>query len=342
MRKVAVEQAVGLALGHDITEIDPVRGLKRRAFRRGQVITAADVERLRDLGKETVFVGEIPAGQVHEDDAARAVAPLAAGANVEHDAEPSEGKVTFRAACAGLFRVDVARLLAINELGVPSLPTITDRSPVAAGQAVAAFRIIPLTCDRVLLDRVRNLLAEPLLRVLPFRLRSAGIVVTGNEVHAGRIRDGFVPRLTAILAPYGVAVTETAVLPDERAAIAAEIVRQAAACDLVLVTGGTSVDPDDVTVLAMADAGVACEVRGMPVQPGNNFTVGYLGAAPVCAVPAAALIFQATALDLFLPRLLAGERVTARQIHAMGHGGLCLACPNCHFPACGFGKGTGA
>lgn len=339
MRKVKVEEAVGLALGHDITEIVPERGLKHRAFRRGQIIAPGDVERLKNLGKNAVFVSEPGDTEVHEDDAAVRLAPLIAGPCIEHDPEPYEGKIAFRAACAGLFRVDVERLYSINSLAVPALPTIPTLFPVRAGHTVAAFRIIPLTCPREIVEQVADLLATPLLEVLPFRRRTAGVVVTGSEVYEGRITDRFVPRITAAVATYGGTVSESVVLPDDRERIAGAVNRLSETCDMVFVTGGTSVDPDDVTVAAMADAGVVYEVKGMPVQPGNNFTVGHRGQTPVCAVPAATLFFRTTAFDLLLPRLMAGLRVTREEIFRLGHGGLAQPGAEGGFPDCAFGLG---
>ncbi|MFO7654026.1 MAG: molybdopterin-binding protein [Candidatus Krumholzibacteriia bacterium] len=339
MRKVAVEDAIGLALGHDITEIDPRRRIKRRAFRRGHVVAASDVERLRDLGKNAIYVWEDDSNLVHEDDAARLVAPLAAGEGVDHDSEPVEGKIGFRASRRGLFQVDVERLLELHRLQVPSLPTILTDSMVEKGQAVAAFRIIPLCCTRETMDAVRSLLATPLLRVKPFVIDTAAVVVTGDEVFHGRVEDGFVPRLTETLERHGVAVTAAEILPDDRAQIAAAVARHTAGCGLVLVTGGTSVDPDDVTHAALADAGVVFASRGGPLQPGNNLSIGTLGGARVITVPAAALFFRATALEVFLPRLLAGDPVTADDVARAGHGGLCQFCATCHFPVCTFGAG---
>lgn len=339
MRKVPVEDAVGLVLGHDVTEIIPDRKIKHRAFRRGHVITAADIERLKDMGKNVVFIGEEGDSDVHEDDAALEVAPLAAGSNIEFDPEPYEGKITFRAGCDGLFQVDVERLYAVNSLEIPALPTIPTNQPVEKGQTVAAFRIIPLTCSREVMDRVTGILRTPLLEVLPYVVRSAAVVITGSEVYEGRVEDRFRQRITATLEPFGVPVAEHVILPDERGSIAAAVADAASRCGIVFVTGGTSVDPDDVTVLAMADAGVRWEVRGMPVQPGNNLTIGYLEETPVCAVPAAALFYRATALDILLPRLLAGRRVTRREIQRLGHGGLAQPGAEDSFPDCTFGTG---
>ena len=339
MRRMKVEDAVGLPLGHDVTEINVDRGIKRPAFRRGHIIEPGDVARLKDLGKNAVYVMTGDEDEVHEDDVARLVAPLAAGANVDHDAEPSEGKISFRAACAGLFQVDVERLFRVNALEVPALPTIPTNYPVQQGQVLAAFRIIPLTCEPRIVASLRDILATPLLQVLPYTVRSAAVLVTGTEVYEGRIEDRFTARLTETLSPYGVPVGHSVILPDDRRRISAAVQEACAGHDLVFVTGGTSVDPDDVTVAAMGDAGVRWQTRGMPVQPGNNFTIGHCGDVAVCAVPAATLFFRATALDIFLPRLLAGQRVTREEIHRMGHGGLAQPGAEDHFPDCTFGRG---
>jgi len=339
MRKVAVHDAIGLILGHDITEIRPEANIKRRAFRRGHVIAAGDIERLLDLGKSRIFVAEESDTDVHEDDAARTVAPAAAGPGISHDAEPSEGKISFTATCDGVLRIDTERLLAINSLGPAALPTLPGNYPVRQGQKVAAFRIIPLTCAPAELDAIMASLETPLLRIDSYQLRTAAILVTGTEVFEGRIKDGFVPRLTATLATYDVPVVASQVVPDDLATIEAAIVELSARCDLLLVTGGTSVDPDDVTAAAMAGAGVTISVRGTPVQPGNNLTVGYRGDLPVCAVPAAALFHQATALDLLLPRILAGEKITPAVVAPMGLGGLAQPDTDARFPDCTFGAG---
>lgn len=343
MRRVDVNEAIGLPLGHDITEIvvDAAAGrrLKQVAFRRGHIIAAEDVPRLLDLGKSAVYISHPDDVEMHEDEAALAVAPRAAGANIEHDPQPREGKINFRAACDGVFRVDPERLYRINRLEIPTLPTLPTNFPVKAGQQVAGFRIVPLTCPPGVIDEVLAELDTPLLSVTPYILKTAAVLVTGSEVHAGRIEDGFQPRLRATLEPFGVEVTRAEILPDDRELIRASVATAARQCDIVLVTGGTSVDPDDVTVAAMEAAGAVFPVRGMPMQPGNNFTIGRLDGTPVCAVPAATLFYRATSLDVLLPRLLAGIPITAEEIHRLGHGGLALPTCDEHFPDCTFGIG---
>ncbi len=235
--------------------------------------------------------------------------------------------------------MDPERLYRINRLEVPTLVTLPTNFPVRKGTQVAGFRIVPLTCDPAIIDQVLHELDTPLLSVAPYVLRTAAVLVTGSEVYEGRIKDGFQPRLRRTLEPFGVRVTLGEILPDDRKRIAEAVTKAARECDIVFVTGGTSVDPDDVTVAAMADAGAVFAVRGMPMQPGNNFTIGAVGDTPVCAVPAATLFHRATSLDVLLPRLLARVPITAEDIHRLGHGG--LAQPTCddHFPDCTFGIG---
>ncbi len=336
MRKVLLEDAIGLRLGHDITEVKTDKKIKRCAFKRGHIITGEDIDRLHNLGKHSIFVWEEGNEEIHEDDAAKTIAPLIAGDNIRFDKEPSEGKISFYASCNGIFKVDVERLYRINSLEIPSLPTLHNNFPVETDKQVAAFRIIPLSCEPTIIDRVIANLEEPLISVKPYKFKKAGIIVTGNEVYEGRIKDGFVPKLSRLLKNYNVEVIKTAILPDQKDEISAAVRTFISACDLVFVTGGTSVDPDDVTVAALQDAGVEYDVKGNPIQPGNNFTIGFKGDVAVCAVPAAALFFKATALNVFLPRLLAGEKIPREVFHRSGHGGLCHFCKTCQFPICPF------
>ncbi len=336
MKKVALKDSVGYRLGHDLTEVHPERKLKHRLFKRGHLISEADLDRLKDLGKNYIYIWQDDSEEIHEDVAATIVAPLVAGENIVFDPEPSEGKISFYAACDGLFKVDVDRLYKINSLEIPSLPTLHTNFPVDKNKQVAAFRIIPLTCERRLIEKIRTILDKPLIHIVPFLFNKAGIVVTGNEVYEGRIKDGFIPKMKHILQHYHVEVIESVVLPDNKGLISEVVKSFSNTCDIIFVTGGTSVDPDDQTVAALTDAGVDYQMKGNPIQPGNNLTVGYMGDVCICAVPAATLYFHATALDVFLPRLLAGEQIPKEVFFKAGHGGLCHFCSKCHFPICPF------
>ncbi len=339
MKKIPLDNAVGEILAHDITEICLASHIKRRAYKRGHKIRKDDLDRLKRLGKLNVYVVDGQSDEVHEDEAAVTAAPLIAGEFISYDERPSEGKISFYAETKGLFRVDRDRLREINRLGVPSLPTIHDRFPVEKGKQVAAFRIIPLTCERNIMDRLLAILSRPLLSIQPYVRKSAAVLVTGSEVFSGAVEDGFTPKLTGKLERMGVKVVYSDILPDDFGRITEALRRALEQAEIVLITGGTSVDPDDVTVQAMAEAGIYFEGKGNPIQPGNNLTIGYAGNTAVCAVPAAALYYRATALDLFLPRLVCGERIPEEEIVDSGHGGLCHFCEKCVFPVCPFGRG---
>jgi len=340
MKKVSIADAVGQVLGYDITEVNRSNNYKGVAFKRGHVIQDEDLSVLQRLGKNHIYVWEGSEVEVHEDTAALLMGPKIAGENIRFDDEPNEGKVSFFAETKGIFKVDQRRLEQINSLAIPSLPTIHNNFPVVKGKQVAAFRIIPLTCGRDIVDQMIGLLDEPLISVKPYKISTASILVTGNEVHSGRIIDDFTPTLTVKLKQLGVEVNYSTILPDVKSEISQAVKLAADRSELVLVTGGTSVDPDDVTVAAMKEAGVQFHEQGNPIQPGNNLTIGRVADVPVCAVPAAALFFDKTALDIFLPRLLAGETISPEEISKSGHGGLCHFCPKCHYPICPFGWGS--
>lgn len=339
MKKVSVEDAVGSVLAYDITEVNKEKGTKGRAYRRGHVIAASDLDHLKSLGRKTVFIEDGTDSGVHEDDAAKITAPLAAGENITYDDEPTEGKISFYAGCRGLFKVDEERLYKINMLGVPSLPTIHNNMGVEQWKPVAAFRIIPLVCEQQIMDSLKELLRTPLFHIKPYVVKTASLLVTGSEVFEGRIKDGFGPIIKAKLKKYNVAVTDYRIVTDDLAIVRDAVREMAAKTDMVITTGGTSVDPDDITAQALYDAGVRYEMKGTPIQPGNNLTVGYLDGKPVCAVPAAALHFNATSLDILLPRILAGEKIGKADLAKLAHGGLCHFCKKCVYPICPFGRG---
>ena len=338
MQKLPVEKAIGHVLAHDLTQVEPCYRKKCVAFSRGHVIREEDVDALRRMGKEHLYVGPVEPGQIHEDQAALKLAPLLAGPGISHDQIAKEGKISFRAMTSGLFRVDIGRLNALNRLGIPSMPTIHDRFPVVEGKTVAAFRIIPLYCDDVVFGQMEALAQTPLIWVEPYLIHKAAIVVTGSEVYSGTIEDRFIPRLRYKLQQIGVETVFSTIVPDSRQAITVAVREAEQSAELILVTGGTSVDPDDVTHLAMEDAGVEFLNRGNPIQPGNHLSLGRKREHLYCSVPAAALHFQTTALDIFLPRLLCWDFPDVDELAAAGHGGMCHFCDPCVYPVCPFGR----
>ncbi len=347
MRKVKVDEAIGLAIAHDMTEVNVEKKIKQVAFKKRHIIQVGDLEKLKSLGRENIFVFDENEEEVHEDEAALTLAPLLAGENIVYDKEPHEGKISFYAAIDGLFKLAAEKITAINRLGIPSLPTIHNNFVVKKGKQVAAFRIIPLTCKPEIIEECRKILGRdvlaeqlqkrPALSVKPFIKIKAALIVTGNEVYRGRIEDRFTGVIEEKLKAFGVELLARAILPDERGIIAEKIMQFSQMADFLILTGGTSVDPDDATKTAMCDAGVKLLQAGNPIQPGNNFTIGYLGEKPVCAVPAAALFFEITAFDVFLPRLVANDPITADELAVRSIGGLCHFCETCRYPICPFG-----
>lgn len=341
LRAVPTEQAVGEKALHDMTRIDPGKS-KGPEFKAGQGIGAGDVCRLQQMGRNRVYVEQdMPDGEwVHENEAALAFARAMAGAGIGYDEEPHEGKVDFTATCDGLLTINREVLRTFNL--VPNVMCATRQGdiPVENGRKLAGCRAIPLYLSRLDFSRAMAALGEePLLEVHPLRVAKAGILVTGTEVFQGFIEDKFIPIITRKLKDLGSAVHMTDIVPDDREAIAASAKKMLdGGCDIIITTAGLSVDPDDVTRHALNDAGLTDAQYGAPVLPGTMTLVGRMGEAQVLGVPACALFFKTTSLDLILPRLLAGRPVTRNDLARLAEGGYCLNCRRCTFPKCPFGK----
>jgi molybdenum cofactor synthesis domain-containing protein len=337
--KVSVEDAIGRALSHDVTRI--VRGqFKGPAYRSGHVIRAEDIEALLRLGKEHVYVLELEEGDVHEDEAAVRLAKAVAGPGLRLS-EPVESRVNLLASASGLLRVDVRGIKRLNELGYVAVATLHDAIVAHAGEVVAAVKPVPLVLSEKDISRAEELCQERggLVRILSFRSLRIGVVVTGSEVTKGLIEDEFGPVVTGKVQAFGSRVAQTVQVADDPPAIAQAVRDSAAVSDLVLVTGGMSVDPDDATPAGIRLSGARIERYGAPVMPGVMFMLAYLGETPVLGLPGCVMFCPATVFDLVLPRLLAGERVTSGEIAALGHGGLCRSHAKCTYPHCEFGKG---
>lgn len=333
--KVPVREAVGMLLPHDMTKIVPGK-FKGARFRKGHRITKADIPEFLKMGKESIWALRLGKNDVHEDDAARAFAKFA-GAGVGWRG-PCEGKITFTAKHDGLLLIDDKAISRINRVPDVVLATRHSFVPVRAGEDVAGIRIVPLTTTKA---RVRRALlaGKPApLRILPFKKLRVGLIITGSEVKKGLVRDRFRPVIENKMRAYGSRVVALVKPGDDCAKIAAAVRLLAKKCGLVIVTGGMSVDPDDVTRHAIRDAGVKITAYGVPVLPGNMLLVGRRGRVPVVGVPACGIFHMTTSFDLVLPRLLAGLAVTARDLRGLGYGGFCLHCQKCTYPRCPLGK----
>lgn len=338
MRKVPVTEAVGMILCHDITKIIPGRE-KGRAFRKGHVISLADVPRLQALGKEHIYVWETTPDLVHEDEAAQRLARCAAGPGLSWD-EPNQGRVNLRATQNGLLKVEIDRLYQLNSIENITFATLHNNRPISKNEVVAGTRIIPLTIPSATLEEAERCCAqpEPLLTVKPYQAMWVGVITTGSEVYEGRIKDGFYGMIKQKTTPYGARLLGQVIVPDDPEVISQEIHQMVSeGAELVLVTGGMSVDPDDVTPVGIRSTGAEVIFYGAPVLPGSMFMLGYIGHVPVCGLPGCVMFNQTTIFDLLLPRIFAGEHIKRDEIIALGHGGLCQECTTCTFPNCAFG-----
>ena len=340
MKLIDTKDAVGHVLCHDLTRIVPGES-KDAQFRKGHVVTEDDIPMLLSMGKDHLYVWEVDENTLHENEAADLLARLCESEHMRRG-EVKEGKIELFATEDGVFTVDVPRLDALNDLPDIMVATRHANSTVKAGDKLGGTRIIPLLIDRRRIEEAQVLIgAEPLMKLTPFRKNlKAGIVVTGNEVFHGRITDKFTPVVEKKLAAFGVPLAERRVSDDSVEHIVAAI-NEVRACgvDIVLCTGGMSVDPDDRTPAAIRDSGASIVTYGAPVLPGAMFLLGYYDdGTPVMGLPGCVMYSRASIFDIVLPRVVAGLRISRRDLTRLGNGGLCLQCEVCTYPNCGFGK----
>ena len=340
MKKIRTVDAVGQVLCHDITQIIP--GVKKGpVFKKGHVITEEDIPVLLSVGKEQIFILENDESMVHENDAAKVLQEMCGSENMTFS-EPSEGKIELFAEIDGLFLVDEAKLRAVNSFGEMMIATRSSGFLVKKGDKLAGTRIIPLLIKKDKLEEAKKLVgSEPILKVVPLKKKKYGVITTGNEVYHGRIKDAFTPILNAKLASYGCEMVEHVILDDNNERITNAIKDMLSkGVDMVLCTGGMSVDPDDRTPLAIKNSGANIVTYGAPVLPGAMFLVSYYDdGRPILGLPGCVMYAKRTIFDLALPRILADVQITKEYMSSLGNGGMCLNCSVCTFPNCGFGKG---
>lgn len=339
MRRLKVEKAVGMILAHDITKIVPGE-FKGVAFRRGHLISQEDIPELLKLGKRHVFVENLDPSRVHEEEAALRIAKAISGEGVFWDG-PKEGRINIKSSRKGLLKVDSEGLLSVNMTSGIIVSTLKDNFPCGEGQVVAATRIIPLTMSNRKIERLEWLIAKrgPIVKVLAYRSAAVGAVVTGSELAQGMVRDAFEEYVGQKIEDFGCVLKRKVTVGDDPHEIARAIrgcVQDG--CDLILTTGGLSVDPDDRTRQGIRKAGAKILFYGSPVLPGAMFLLAELGPVTVMGLPACVFYHKTTMFDLILARFLAGEKISRRDVAFMGHGGLCLGCETCRFPACSFGR----
>ena len=339
MKLMRTEDAVGQVLCHDITQI--IRGVTKDAvFRKGHIITPEDIPVLLSVGKDHIYVWENDETMYHEDEAAEILRDICMSAGMSAS-KPKEGKIELTAEYDGLFLVNREKLRAVNSLGRMMIATRPGGVAVKAGDKLCGTRIIPLVIEKEAMERAKEAAGpEPILSLKPLKAKKFGVVTTGNEVFYGRIEDTFTPVIVDKLAAFGCEMIGHEVSNDDHERITGCISKLlGAGCEMVLCTGGMSVDPDDKTPLAIKNTGADIVSYGAPVLPGAMFLLSYMpDKRPVVGLPGCVMYAKRTIFDIVLPFLLADEPVTADMLASLGNGGLCLNCKVCHFPNCGFGR----
>ena len=340
MIKLSIEKAIGKPLAHDITRIIPGKS-KGPAFKKGYILKKEDLAVLRNMGKRSVYVFKPKKGYIHEDDAAQVLAEAFQKKwfNLEG---PSEGRFNIKAQISGLFKININLVTSINQTGTIICSTIHQNTVCSEGMTVAATRIIPVAIKESefwpIVEEIKN--KGPFLRLLPFSRNKVGVVVTGEEVFSGRVRDYSLDILSPKVQSLGGTIISHKMCPDKKGIIARAI-RQMVnnGCDVIITTGGLSVDADDVTLDGIISSGAHLVSYGSPILPGAMFALAYMENIPILGIPAALFYFKITVLDIFLPRAMSGDPITREEIVSLGHGGLCLNCSKCRYPICPFGKG---
>ncbi|MDO4647556.1 MAG: molybdopterin-binding protein [Eubacteriales bacterium] len=352
MKYIPTKDAVGAILCHDITRIIP--GVTKDAvFRKGHIVREEDIPVLLSVGKENLYVWESEEGMLHENDAAQILYEMCKNDHMS-PSEVKEGKIELLAQCDGLLKVHREGLYAVNHFGEMMIASRHTNIPVKKGERLAGMRVIPLVISEEKMKRAKEAAMEetegkPMLSLLPFRHKKVGIVTTGSEVFHGRIKDTFTPILREKLSEFDTEVIAHEICDDKDQEVTAAILRMIGhGADMVLCTGGMSVDPDDRTPLAIKNTGARIVSYGAPVLPGAMFLLSYLNVPEeenktrevvIMGLPGCVMYAKRTIFDLILPRVMADDPVTGEELSALGMGGLCMNCPVCIFPNCGFGKG---
>ena len=338
MKKIPVNKAVGMVLCHDITQIIPGK-FKGPAFRKGHKIVEEDIEKLKRIGKEYLFIWHPEEGKIHEEEASIRMSRAIAGKNIELT-ETVEGKTTLKSLTRGLFNVKSELLYEINSMENITIPCLPNHYKVEKGQKLSGVRIVPLMIEEEKIIKIEELCQKKgkVFHVKKYKALKVGIITTGNEVYNGLIKDGFGPLLRNKLSYFGAQIKGHILCPDNIEEIKKAInYFNKKEVDLIALSGGMSVDPDDLTPGAIKESGAKVITYGVPVQPGNMFMLAYLGNKTLIGIPGASLFYKNTILDIILPRIFVGDILSKRDFVILGEGGFCSTCAVCHYPYCYFG-----
>jgi molybdopterin biosynthesis enzyme len=240
-----------------------------------------------------------------------------------------------------LLKVNVRGLNQLNSIQDVIFATLHGNHRVDAGQPVGGTRVIPLVVTEDLVAKAEQTCSNfrPVVSVLPFRSLRVGMVTTGSEVYEGRIKDQFGPVVEKKFKALGSQIIRQIFVADEvEKTVNAVQTLIADGAQMVVLTGGMSVDPDDRTPAGIRGTGARVVTYGAPLFPGAMLLLAYIGNIPVVGLPGCVMYHKTSVFDLIVPRLLAGEVLTREDIIQLGHGGFCAGCSDCRYPLCGFGK----
>jgi len=338
LKKVKLDEALGMVLAHDLTKVIPGK-FKGPGFRRGHIIRKEDIPELLNMGKEHVYIMELGEGEIHEEEAALRIAGAIGNSELELS-KPKEGRVNLASRTFGLLRINTGLLKEINSLGEVIVATLHTNTVCHEGMGVAATKIIPLFTTEAKVSKIEQICQGrgKVVEITPIKKKRVGVVITGNEVFKGRIEDKFGEVIKEKVGSLGSVINHKIIVPDDVDLIAEAIIEmRSKGSEVIVVCGGLSVDPDDVTVEGVKQSGAEIISYGAPVMPGAMFLLAMVNDTPILGAPAAVIFNHKTILDLMLSRVLAGEKICREDIIESGHGGLCLNCEKCSFPICPFG-----
>lgn len=339
LKKIDTKDAAGSVIPHDLTKVVP-GSYKGPAFKKGHLVKPEDIPHLLDIGKAHIYVLELGPDELHEDEAIGRLAKAVCGPGLVMN-PPGEGRINLKASVSGLVKIDIEAVDEINDIPDAIISTIHQNQMVKEGDLVAAVKVVPLVVPRALAEKAEAISAKhsPVISVTPLPVKKAAFIIVAGEVFSGRIKDKFGPVLKEKATRYGLTVNGEDQCPDDQPTVTAAILKQAqAGAEIIIAAGGMSVDPDDITPAAIKATGAEVVTYGTPVLPGGMFMLAYLGTTAIIGLPACGMAASNTVLDLVLPRLMLGEKLTKKDFTRMGYGGLCRACPSCNFESCAFGR----
>ena len=319
-----VEEAIGKRAAHDLSVV--TAEVKGTLVKRGDVIKDADVNALKEAGHDFIAVLD-PQGReldvIWEDEAVVELANAVAGDGCEVT-YAGEGKAFVFAERCGVLGIDDERVRRVNLSTDFRLITRRGGSWVNRGDLVYVVDLIPLHITRQDMEKAMKAAGlERAVKVVESLGLSAGLVVTGTEVYEGRIKDLAEDKVRAKLEMYGCKLTDKVIAPDDEAVISRAVSDMASSHDLVVVTGGMSVDPTDVTSRAVLATGAKLVIYGFPIKPTTMSLLAYLNGKPVIGLSSGIIRFaDENVLDVLLPRICSGGSWSKEELAALGNGGI--------------------